>query len=291
MLISRRSDGLTLVTQQEHARLAGTLAERWGNERFEVGPQHPSLVIAARRHDDGWESLDAAPVIAAGEGRPAHFLELTLEQTVAPYREGVERIYEEDRRAGVLASMHWAGLYSARWGLDGGGTPVGHPLARGVVEAEEVRIAPVVRELWGASGLRSDFEAALWRDYELLQALDSLSLALCLLDLGTPSASEELALFGTLRPIDQAPGGRIVEHAPAADGERLALHVRVVAPGVVLVDPFPFSASAIEVEIEARRIKDVRHGSEAAAVAAYVEADRITVPAALVSLDTWEGGL
>src|ERR1700733_7393636 len=150
MLISRRPDGLTLVTQQEHARLAGTLAERWGNERFAVGSEHASLVIAARRHDDGWESLDGAPVIAADEGRPAHFLELTLEQTVGPYGEGVERIYDEDRRAGVLASMHWTGLYSARWGLDGAGTPVAHPLARGVVEAEEVRVAPLVRELWGA---------------------------------------------------------------------------------------------------------------------------------------------
>jgi hypothetical protein len=291
MLISRRPDGLTLVAQQEHARLAGTLAERWGNERFEVGPQHASLLIAARRHDDGWESLDGAPVIAAAEGRPAHFLELTLEQTVAPYGEGVERIYDEDRRAGVLASMHWTGLYSARWGLDGAGTPVGHPLARGVVDAEELRVAPLVRELWGASGLRSEFEAALWRDYELLQALDSLSLALCLLDVGATSASGEAPIFGTLRPIEQAPGGRIIPDVPARAGERATLRVRVVAPGLVLVDPFPLSASGIEVEIEARRIADVPHDSEAAAVAAYREAEPFGLRATLVSAAAWESGL
>jgi len=33
LLISRRSDGLQLVSQQDHARLAGDLAELWGAER------------------------------------------------------------------------------------------------------------------------------------------------------------------------------------------------------------------------------------------------------------------
>jgi hypothetical protein len=291
MLISRRPDGLTLVTQQEHARLAGTLAEGWGNERFAVGSEHASLVIAARRHDDGWESLDGAPVIAAVAGRPAHFLELTLEQTVGPYGEGVERIYHADRRAGVLASMHWAGLYSARWGLDEAGTPVGHPLARGVVEAEALRIAPIVGELWGASGLRSALEAELWRDYELLQALDSLSLALCLLDLGAPSASGEAPLFGTLREIDQAPGGRIIPGVPASGGERATLRARVVAPGVVAIDPFPLAAPRIEIEIEARRIEDVRHDSEAAAAAAYREAESFRIQATLVPAEPAEAAV
>ena len=283
MLISRRPDGLTLVTQQEHARLAGTLAEQWGNERFDQSPQHAALIIAARRHDDGWESLDGAPVINAAEGRPAHFLELTLEQTVAPYGEGVDRIYDEDVRAGVLASMHWAGLYSARWGLDAAGTPVAHPLARAVVAAQERRIAPLVRELWDGHGLRSDYEATLWRDYELLQALDSLSLALCLLDLRVPSADGEAPLFGTLRPIDQAPGGRIVEQVPTAGGGHASLTVRVVAPDVVLVDPFPLAASGTRVEIAARRLDDVHHDSEEAAAAAYRDAEPTAISATLVA--------
>jgi hypothetical protein len=59
--------------------------------------------------------------------------------------------------------------------------------------------------------------------------------------------------------------------------------VRVTAPGVVLVDPYPLSASRIEVEINARHIEDVRHGSAAAAAAAYHDAEPFPIRATLVS--------
>ena len=41
MLISRRPDGLTLVTQQEHARLAGTHAKDLNDEMVAFSPGDP----------------------------------------------------------------------------------------------------------------------------------------------------------------------------------------------------------------------------------------------------------
>lgn len=282
MLISRRGDGLQLVAQQEHARVAGAMAAAWGNERFSAGAAPASLVIAATRHDDGWEGLDAAPVLNEDEGRPAHFLEVPLIDTVAPYGEGVDRIYNEDVRAGVLASMHRAGLWASRWGVQDS-PPNEHPLAREVVAAEDRRITEHTRELWQAhGGLRSDFEAALWRDYEALQALDLLSLALCLLDTRNPTdpkAPPPLAAM-TLRRLEQPPGGRVVAGVPAAEGARADLRLDVIDSGVVRVDPFPFSAGELTLVLSARRMADQPHAD---AAAAYHAAEIVTTALTLVA--------
>ena len=117
MLISSRADGLRIVTQVEHARVAGAMAALWGNEDFPASVETDSLTIAATRHDDGWRELDAAPLVNAEEGRPAQFLEVPLTDTAGPYGNGVDAIYDDDVRAGVLASLHRAGLWSARWGM------------------------------------------------------------------------------------------------------------------------------------------------------------------------------
>ncbi len=283
MLISRRRDGLQLVAQQEHARVAGAMAAAWGNAHFAAGAAPASLVIAATRHDDGWERLDAAPVLNVAAGRPAHFLEVPPSVTVAPYGEGVDRIYDEDVRAGVLASMHRAGLWASRWGLQDG-PPNEDPLAREVVAAEDRRITEHTRQLWQAhGGRRSDFEAELWRDYEALQALDLLSLALCLLDTRRPSdatARRPLAAM-TLRELEQPPGGRVVAGVPAAAGARADLRLDVIEPGVVRVDPFPFAGSELTLALTARRMAAEPHADAAAAYhGAEIVATAITLVAA-----------
>ena len=289
MLISRRRDGLWLITQPEHAALAGRLAAQWGNERFLLGPSAASLVRAATRHDDGWTVLDGAPVIAAEEGRPAHFLEVPLADTVGPYGEGVDLIYEDDVHAGVLASLHWAGLYMSRWGVQDS-PPVEHPLAREVVADQERRVAPHLRELWAGNGLRSDFEGALWRDYEVLQALDLASLALCLLDTRSPTdaGADDIPVPATLREIDQPAGGRLIPNVPTTGGAHVTLRLRVIAPELVLVDPFPLATSGLRFEVQARRMPDERFASVDSAAAAYHDAEVVALGFTLVSPDDAE---
>jgi len=282
VLISRRRDGLQLVAQREHARVAGEMASAWGNERFAASAAPESLAIAATRHDDGWEPLDAAPFLNEDAGRPAHFLEVPLGDTVGPYGEGVDRIYRQDRRAGVLASMHRAGLWASRWGVQDG-PPNEHPLALEVVAAEERRVAERTRELWlEHGGLRSAFEAALWRDYEVLQALDLLSLAICLLDLRTPTDPEITPplIAMTLRELEQPPGGRVIARVPAAEGVHVDLRLDLIDAGVARVDPFPFRGDELALELRARRMADVPH-ADAAAV--YHAAELVPTAVTLVA--------
>jgi hypothetical protein len=284
MLISSRASGLHIVTQGEHGRVAGRMAALWGNERFAPSVDPASLTIAATRHDDGWARLDDAPYVNAEAGRPAHFLEVPLSETAGPYGEGVDAIYETDPRAGLLASLHRSGLWSRRWGIQDS-PPVDHPLAREVVAYEDARVAERSRELWQTlGGLRSAFHAELWRDYETLQALDLLSLALCLLDTSSPSdrAVASPKMSETLRPLEQAPGGRVIECVPLAGGH-VDLRLDVIEPRVVAIDPFPFAPERVEVEISVRVIAPAPAQDAQDATRAYHAAELVVVPVTLVA--------
>lgn len=284
MLISRRGANLQLVAQMDHGRLAGAMAAAWGNELLPASSVPASLTIAAARHDDGWRELDAQPYFNAQERRPAHFLEVPITATAGPYGEGVDAIYEEDVRAGVLASMHRSGLWTSRWGINDAG-PLDHPLAREVVAHEDARVAVRALELWLAhGGLRSRFTAELWRDYETLQALDLLSLALSLLDTSRISDAgvEAPLMSSTLRPLEQPPGGRVIECVPTAGGEHVDLRLEVIEPAVVAIDPYPFATAEVEVTLDMRVLADEPLRDAPAAARAYDGAERVTTALTLV---------
>lgn len=285
MLITRRSGELVLVTHPDHGVLAGALAEQWGNDRFAAPARRASFADAAAHHDDGWAELDGRPVYAPDAQRPAHFLEIDLPDTVGPYGRGVDSVHDRDPYAGALVSMHWAGLYSTRWGLQPG-PPVGHPAAAAVVAEQERRWVAALRAAWDGDGPRSALEADAWHGYEVLQALDLLSLFLCLTDLDAPTdaAVPALALHTVLALVDQPPGARIAPAAPGAPrGEHVDLTLTVSEPGVVLVDPFPFAASGVEIAVPARRMEDQPYPSAEVAAAAFAAAPVAPIHATLVS--------
>ena len=269
MLVTRRLGQLCLITHPEHGRVAGELCTRWGNDLFQIPAQHAALLIAATHHDDGWYELDGRPSFNAEEARPAHFLELPLEVTVGPYGRGVDSVYARDSHAGALVSMHWAGLYHTRFGLHGG-EPVGHPLAVEVVAEQDHRRVSALRDAWGGDGLRSEFEHETWYAYELLQALDLMSLALGLIDPGEPGPGDPVPVPSTLSRVDQPSGARSIPAVPVRPGgPYVELVLRIVSPGVVTLDPYPFHEPEFELAVSARRIEARRYASAEEASAAY----------------------
>jgi hypothetical protein len=263
MVITKRGERLCLVAQRDHAVLAGALAERWGNGDFARPEPRHSVLLAAARHDDGWREYDERPAHNEELGRPYHFLEVPLPESIAFYGTGVDAVYRDDLYAGVLVGMHWAGLYSARWGVQAG-PALADPAAIEVVEAQERRWTAAARELWAHDGLRSAFEARLWHNYELLQALDLLSLCLCTVDSGVPTdrAAPPVPVPATLRPIEQPPGARLIPEVPGTiGGAHRDLVVTVAEPGLVEVDPYPFADASLDLELPAKLIADRRYAS------------------------------
>ena len=115
MIIRDAGDSWQIVFQTDHADLSGAFARAWA----EKGHRHDSLVVAAERHDDGWAVWEQAPQVD-DSGKPVNFLEVDVRSHLAFYRAGIAAITEQDADAGLLVSMHGAGIYRQRYGLDPG---------------------------------------------------------------------------------------------------------------------------------------------------------------------------
>ena len=268
MLVVRRRRRLVLVAQPDHAAVAGALARKWGGARFKPPLAHRALICAADHHDDGWLELDGRPMFNHEQRRPAHFVELPLTDTAAPYARGVESVYARDQQAGVLVSMHFSGFYTSRWGV-GGGAPSDNPVALEVVATQEARWVPALRAVWGYGGRRSAFDADNWHAYEVLQAVDLMSLALCLMDVESTSGGQPIDVANSLAAVDQVAGPRLITGVPeAAGGPYAALELTVTAPGAVRVEPFPF-AHDFELRIAVRELDDRPYAGPDDAAAAY----------------------
>ncbi|MEA2213475.1 MAG: hypothetical protein QOF83_3423 [Solirubrobacteraceae bacterium] len=275
MLVIRRHGELELITQPAHAAVAGGLAQRWGSGSFSAVVAHESLVCAALHHDDGWLEIDGQPGYNASAARPAHFTEVRLAESVGPYGRGVESVYERDPLAGALCSMHWSGFSTSRWGT-GGNHQSEDPLAQQVIASQEARWMPALRAAWGNRGRRSQFDARTWHAYEVLQAVDLLSLGLGLMDTDVRgNGSEPVAVAASLTSIDQEASARTIHGVPLTAGpEVVTLTLEPLGGGHVALDPYPLNGgAAYELTIPVRRILDQPYTSAEKAAAAYHDAE------------------
>ncbi|HKO29299.1 MAG TPA: DUF3891 family protein [Solirubrobacteraceae bacterium] len=183
MIVCDLGDRWQIVMQTDHADLSGDFARRWTDRT----PRSDSLEIAAERHDDGWAVWEQAPMCDVGSGKPLNFLDVGVPAHLAFYRAGIAAIGEQDPYAGLLVSMHGAGIYRGRYGLQ--------PELR-LTFAGEVRelVDAFVTEQESTFGARERevgvTEQERMADYELLQLYDRLSLLFCMNDTLSPPPTD-----------------------------------------------------------------------------------------------------
>jgi hypothetical protein len=118
-----------------------------------------------------------------------NFLDVSVRSHLAFYRAGIAAITEHDPHAGLLVSMHGAGIYRQRYGLDPGLSLTRAPEVHDEVEAF---VAEQEARFGGDPGEHR-------ADYDLLQLYDRLSLYFCMRDV---EAGEPAELQGyELEPI------------------------------------------------------------------------------------------
>jgi hypothetical protein len=230
MIVRDLGDAWQVVLQTDHADLSAGFARAWR------APLPASLVIATERHDDGWAVWEQAPGVDA-DGKPINFIEVDVRSHLAFYRAGIAAITEEDEDAGLLVSMHGAGIYRQRYGLD-----PGMSLARAGEAQDEVDafVAEQEAKFGGEPGDRRG-------DYELLQLFDRLSLYFCMRDLESGDAAE---LQGyRLEPI--APWHVRLTPFPFEEGPARFSVVRRVLPKSGTVDILAAPAETTEITIDA----------------------------------------
>ncbi len=229
MIVRDTGRAWQVVLQTDHADLSAAFARAWKTTLA------PSLVVAAERHDDGWAVWEQAPRVD-GEGKPVTFLDVDVRAHLAFYRAGIAAITEQDPDAGLLVSMHGAGIYRQRYGLDPG---LGLARAGEVQEEVDAFVAEQEAKFGGELGDRR-------ADYELLQLFDRLSLYFCMRDVEAGEAAE----FQGYRLEPLAPWRVSLSPFPFARSPACFSLVRRVVPKTGGPDVLAASRETIEVTIE-----------------------------------------
>lgn len=252
MIVRPVGECAEIVTQVDHAVVSGILAEAWSAEGPDALDPREPIVLAARLHDIGWRHWEAAPRLNPDTGRPANFLDVQIDEHLRLYRLGIEEVEAADAYAGMLVSMHAAGIYTGRYGSQPALKLTRAPEVQAVVDAFVAEQEARYGGAQVALGLTDD---EVWRSYLLLQVFDRLSLRLCQGDPAGPGPLE-IAL----------PGARVLRVEPGDGGDRL--------------DPWPFAADEIRVGVPTRTVPLAGYDGDdalAAALAAAAVEERTAV--------------
>ena len=226
MIVRDLGGAWQVVMQTDHADLSVAFARAWAT------PLNPSLLVATERHDDGWAAWEQAPRVDDG-GKPVNFLDVDVRSHLAFYRAGIAAIAEQDPDAGLLVSMHGAGIYRQRYGLD---TALGLTRADEVKDDVEAFVAEQEAKFGGKPGDR-------WDDYELLQLFDRLSLYFCMRD------GEDAEVQGyRIEPV--APWHVRLSPYPFGDGAGRFSLLRRVLPKNGRVGVLGTAAERVEITVE-----------------------------------------
>lgn len=164
MIVVEDPESYVLITQSDHAHLAGSIVKLWRADGLSENPRRDDILFAAREHDCGWREADAVPALdsaSSREGtRPHDFLSLPNEPRIEIWRRSTERWVDERPYAALLITHHARTLLSDRPGF----------------EALNQELDERYETLLEASSADPDRAEA---DYRFIHLGDLVSLALC----------------------------------------------------------------------------------------------------------------
>ena len=247
MILQEQDDQLLVIRQTDHALLAGFFASAWGNEQFARPELVDSFCLAVREHDNGWNEWELAPAIDPKTRLPYSFMSIPTEQHVEVYRRGIERVVKADPYAGLLVSLHCAGLYDhARATMPGYS-------AKYVKSKEQQMVNDFLQELKLQQlrlkiGLRGNpdtkklaEETSMERNARLLEVLDRLSLYFCL------NSTDNVTIEGV--PQNN-------------EGGEVDWQLRNCGDSAFSLEPYPFRKEPLGFSILARRVPRRLYGDE-----------------------------
>jgi hypothetical protein len=160
VIVRHTSGALQLITQPDHARLAGAIMQH--SVALDGHPRRTSILVAITEHDNGWTEPDAAPQIDPATGAPLDFMSAPIPVRQGVWPRGVARL-ADDSWAAALVAQHAIEIFE-RYRSDRAWTPF-------FVEMEAAR-----RTMLAASGVSLP---ELVQDYRFLGLGDIISLSFC----------------------------------------------------------------------------------------------------------------
>jgi hypothetical protein len=226
-------DRWALISQIDHARLAGRLAEHWGAGGFAPLAPREELLWAIAHHDDGWQSWEMAPQVDPASGVPRSFTEMEIDVSIAIWSASIDGAARAGNLQGFVVAGHFCALArrAAAWKK----ADPAWPRAAAFVLSYEGHMSRWLAD-WEKQDAATNTAAIARRALAQLQFFDSLSLWFCCAEATEPDTVE-------------TPHGPELKLAPeTADLVRLS--------------PWPLDVAQLEVEIPGRIVPARRYGSD-----------------------------
>lgn len=118
MIVVPEGPSILLITQPDHAHLAGEVLSLWRADGLPDNPRRDDILFAAREHDNGWREADAAPRWDAERGRPHDFITLPARERIEVWERGVCRFAAERPYASLLIARHALNLFGGHRGRE-----------------------------------------------------------------------------------------------------------------------------------------------------------------------------
>lgn len=166
VIVRSEAHRFDLVTQRDHAALAGRLIEAWRTDDFCDRRSRPTVLLATREHDNGWREEDAEPMVDPA-GRPYDFIAVPDAVKKRIWPRAVARLAALEPAAAALVAQH-----ALRILRDRRGDPAWASFFT-ELETERDRLL----RLTGQAGPAG--RDAFLRDYRLVYLGDVLSLVFC----------------------------------------------------------------------------------------------------------------
>lgn len=274
MIRKRMGDEFWLITQPDHARLAGALARAWGNRHFAAPNDNGILFNAVDTHDDGWAGHDDAPTLDTS-GLPSDVFSMPRGIEHAAWLASAHHARATGDRVGLLVALHGLSL-SAVSAAAGQTDRVDDEHRRRQFDLNKIQHALIeqIEALRGVLGYATDrplrlgladgwtnaAEEQLKFDFRLLQAVDALSLQLC---------------------CDHVPPGVVAQPHARPGAAQVTLRMTPGDDPALRVGPWPFGETVLHVSVPYRAVPvlacdDVDHFR-----AAYADAEVRTAHAEL----------
>lgn len=263
-MIRRRADNdFLLITQHDHAQLAGELAEAFGNDHFATPIPAGAVIRAVAHHDIGWALHDDQPTLNR-EGLPLDVFETPREIALPVWTASADKAAAADPYTGLLVSLHVLSLSvfamtqtdfeHEKFDLESGPDrfAVTKFQQKEIVRQEHLRLKLGMRtEKHTSHRLPQDAvqkkEDQLNFSFRMLQAMDAISLAAC---------------------CTKPPSAQTQDVFPRPGGAPVRLNLARVGNDVT-VDPWPFSRDAVELMIPVTRVPATKFANVEEFRAAY----------------------
>jgi hypothetical protein len=147
VIVRQTPDAFQLITQPDHAALAGAIMQH--SAALADHPRRVSILLAVAEHDNGWNEPDAAPSIDPASGVPFDFISAPSAVRQGVWPRGVARL-ANDPWAAALVAQHaivifnryrgdpaWARFFTEM-----------ESLRREMVQASELLLPELLADYW-----------------------------------------------------------------------------------------------------------------------------------------------